>query len=186
MLSPVYPKRISLHGWIAGRLFRRPGWPLGVRSTGSPPAPPPRASGSQPPAAGGFLFRLANFFLFLHRRQLRKNKKCHAKALAERSPNPGSFWFTAVGGSFFWRRKDFRAASLGSEWQKTAHMKLILCVSSKLFYSSGMQRLHTAISASKHLPNSTCWRAGAWPVCVTDLVGGSSLDAVKTSPKNAC
>jgi hypothetical protein len=26
-------------------------------------------------------------------------------------------------------------------------------------------------------------RAGAWPPCVTELVGGSSLDAVKTSPK---
>jgi hypothetical protein len=25
-------------------------------------------------------------------------------------------------------------ASLGSEWQKTAHIKLILCVSNKLFY----------------------------------------------------
>jgi hypothetical protein len=36
-----------------------------------------------------------------------------------------------------------------------------------------------AISTSKHLPNNTCWRLA----CVTDLVGGSSLDAVKTSPK---
>jgi hypothetical protein len=39
-----------------------------------------------------------------------------------------------------------------------------------------------AISASKRLPNNTCWRLAR----VTDLVGGSSLDAVKTSPKNAC
>jgi hypothetical protein len=32
----------------------------------------------------------------------------------------------------------------------------------------------------KRLPNNTCWRLA----CVTDLVGGSSLNAVKTSPKN--
>ena len=32
----------------------------------------------------------------------------------------------------------------------------------------------------QHLPNNTCWRLA----CVTDLVGGSSLTAVKTSPKN--
>jgi hypothetical protein len=32
------------------------------------------------------------------------------------------------------------------------------------------------------IQNNTCWRLA----CVADLVGASSLAAVKTSPKNAC
>ena len=45
------------------------------------------------------------------------------------NPNPGCFWSTAVGGSFFWRRKNFRVASLGSEWQKNgAHQADTMCL----------------------------------------------------------
>jgi hypothetical protein len=74
------------------------------------------------------------FLVFSSTERFRKKSKRHSKGLGEIRPNPGCFWFTAVGGRFFWRRKNFRVASLGSEWQKTAHIKLILCVSNKLFY----------------------------------------------------
>jgi hypothetical protein len=49
---------------------------------------------------------------------LERKRKRRSKGLGEKRPNPGCFWFTAVGGRFFWRRKNFRVASLGSEWQK--------------------------------------------------------------------
>jgi hypothetical protein len=113
--------------------------------------------------------------LFLAPGRFGKKAKRRSKGLGEKRPNPVSFWFTAVGGRPFWRHKNFRVASLGSEWQKTAHMKLILCVSSKPFCSTILVGCNAcnAISASKHLPNNTCWRLA----CVTDLVGGSSPDA---------
>jgi hypothetical protein len=47
-----------------------------------------------------------------------EEKKRHSKELREKRPNPGSFWFTAVGGSFFQRHKNFRAGSLALEWTK--------------------------------------------------------------------
>jgi hypothetical protein len=37
----------------------------------------------------------------LHRATQKEEKKRHSKELREKRPNPGSFWFTAVGGSFF-------------------------------------------------------------------------------------
>jgi hypothetical protein len=79
------------------------------------------------------------------------------------SSNPGFFWFTAVGGSFFQRHKNFRAASLfGLRMEKMAHIiKLILCVFGALFYSSG----YTAPEMHHQQANITqTTRAGAWPV----------------------
>jgi hypothetical protein len=106
-----------------------------------------------------------------------------------------AFWFTAVGGNCFWRRRDFRTASLGWgwewEWQKTAHMELelvlvlVLCASgassNDLLYFGGDSGYSAcnAISASKHLLNNTPWHLA----CVTDLVDGRSSEAIKTSPK---
>jgi hypothetical protein len=84
----------------------------------------------------------------------RKKSKRHSKELGEKRLNLGCFWFTAVGGSFFWRRKNFRVASLGSEWQTTAHITLILCVSNELFYKSGYAALKCNIgkqTSSKQL-----------------------------------
>jgi hypothetical protein len=107
-----------------------------------------------PLALGGMLRSFSNFL----QERFRREKKRRSEGLGEKHPNPGCFWFTAVGGRFFGRRKDFRVASLGSGLRmakKTAHMKLILCVSSKLFYSSGMQRLQcnigTQISSNQHV-----------------------------------
>jgi hypothetical protein len=87
-------------------------------------------------------------------------------------------------------RKNFKVASLGSEWQKNgAHEADTLYFVSPISYSipdpSGMQRLKCNISkqtsSKQHVLALACCLA-----CVTDLVGGSSLDAVKTSPKKAC
>jgi hypothetical protein len=66
--------------------------------------------------------------------------------------------------------------------EKMAHIKPILCVFGTLFYSSG----YTAPEMHHQQANIIqTARAGAcWPVCVADLVGASSLAAVKTSPKN--
>jgi hypothetical protein len=50
---------------------------------------------------GGFLTRLANFAHLDNQGDSEKKAKRHSKALGEKRPNPGSFWFTAVGGSFF-------------------------------------------------------------------------------------
>jgi hypothetical protein len=47
-------------------------------------------------------------------------------------PNPGYFCFNAEGGRFFWRRKNFRMASL-------AQIKPVLCVFGKLVYSLGCE-----------------------------------------------
>jgi hypothetical protein len=63
-----------------------------------------------------------------------------------------------------------------------AHIKPIPCVFGMLFCSSG----YTAPEMHHQQANIIqTTRAGAcWPVCVADLVGASSLAAVKTSPKN--
>ena len=47
-----------------------------------------------------------------------KKIKTPFETSARKRSNPGSFWFTAVGGSFFQRHKNFRVASLASEWHK--------------------------------------------------------------------
>jgi hypothetical protein len=83
---------------------------------------------------GRFLIRPSDSLFSAPQSDLEKKSKHRSKGLGEERPNPGCFWFTAVGGRFFWQRKNFRVASLGSEWQKMAHTKLILCVSNKLFY----------------------------------------------------
>ena len=70
------------------------------------------------PGIGGFLIRLANFAHLDNQSDSEKKAKRHSKALGEKRSNPGSFWFTAVGGSFFQRHKNFRVASLASEWHK--------------------------------------------------------------------
>jgi hypothetical protein len=82
---------------------------------------------------GRFLIGLSASLFLAPQSDLENKSKRRSKELGEKRPNPGCFWFTAVGGRFFWRRKNFGVASLGSEWQKTAHIKLILCVSNKLF-----------------------------------------------------
>jgi hypothetical protein len=67
--------------------------------------------------------------------------------------------------------------------KKMAHIKPILCVFGALFYSSGYtapEMHHQQANIIQTTP--TCWRLA----CVADLVGASSLAAVKTSPKNAC
>jgi hypothetical protein len=48
---------------------------------------------------------------FCSTERLRKKEKRHSKELREKRPNPGSFWFTAVGGSFFF------SETRTSEWQ---------------------------------------------------------------------
>jgi hypothetical protein len=39
--------------------------------------------------------------VFCSTERFRKKEKRHLKELREKRPNPGSFWFTAVGGSYF-------------------------------------------------------------------------------------
>jgi hypothetical protein len=73
--------------------------------------------------SGRFLIRLSDSLFLAPQSDLEKKSKRHSKGLGEKRPNPGCFWFTAVGGRCFWRRKNYRVASLGSEWQKTAHTK---------------------------------------------------------------
>jgi hypothetical protein len=132
----------------------------------------------QHPAYRSFSDQAARSPVFSPRAIWKKSKTPFERAWRE-TPKPGVFLVhrrAAVGGRPFWRHKNlFTVASLGSEWQKTAHMKLILCVSSKPFCSTILVGCNAcnAISASKHLPNNTCWRLA----CVTDLVGGSSPDA---------
>jgi hypothetical protein len=99
--------------------------------------------------------------VFSSTERFRKKSKRRSKGLGEKRPNPGCFWFTAVGGRFFWRRKNFRGASLGSEWQKMAHTKLILCVSNKLFYHSGYAAPEMQYWQANIFQTT---RAGAWPV----------------------
>ena len=101
------------------------------------------------------------FLVFSSTERFRKKSKRRSKGLGEKRPNPGCFWFTAVGGRFFWRRKNFRVASLGSEWQKMAHTKLILCVSNKLFYQSGYAAPEMQYWQANIFQTT---RAGAWPV----------------------
>jgi hypothetical protein len=107
----------QLCNWLAQHA--RDGWGLGGRP------------------GGRFLIRLSDSLLLAPQSDLGKKTKRCSKGLGEKRPDLGCFCFTAVGGSFFWRRKNFRVASLGSEWQKTAHMKLILCVLNRMFYCSG-------------------------------------------------
>jgi hypothetical protein len=67
--------------------------------------------------------------------------------------------------------------------KKMAHINPILCAFGMLFYSSG----HKAPEMHHKQANITqTARAGGRLACVADLVGASSLAAVKTSPKNAC
>jgi hypothetical protein len=65
------------------------------------------------------LVRLSDSLFFAPQSDPEEKAKHHAKELREKRPNPGSFWFTAVGGSFFERHKtNFGVASLALEWQK--------------------------------------------------------------------
>jgi hypothetical protein len=75
-----------------------------------------KSGGSKGAQSGRFLVRLSDS-LFLAP-QSDSKKKRHSKELHEKRPNPGCFWFTTVGGSFFWRCKNLRVASLVSERQK--------------------------------------------------------------------
>jgi hypothetical protein len=81
--------------------------------------------------AGRFLIRLSDSLFLAPQSDLeKKGAKCRSKWPGKKRPNPGCFWFTAVGGRFFRRRKDFRVGpSLGSEWQKNgAHGADTLCL----------------------------------------------------------
>jgi hypothetical protein len=60
---------------------------------------------------GRKLVRLSDSLFFAPQSDSEKKEKRHSKELREKRPNPGSFWFTAVGGSFFF--SDTRT----SEWQ---------------------------------------------------------------------
>jgi hypothetical protein len=117
----------------------------------------------------------------------KKAKQRHSKALGEKRPNPGSFCFTAIGGSFFQRHKqELQSGQFGLRMAKKWRTSSPYFVSSfaKLFcYSSGytVPEINTPPTSKRH-PNNTCWRLA----CVADLVRASSLDAAKTSPKNAC
>jgi hypothetical protein len=55
------------------------------------------------------------FLVFSSTERFRKKAKHHPKGPREKRPNSGSFCFNAEGGSFFWRRKNFRVASLALE-----------------------------------------------------------------------
>jgi hypothetical protein len=54
---------------------------------------------------GGFPIRLAKTQHLDKQRDSEKKEKRHSKELREKRPNPGSFWFTAVGWIFFQRHK---------------------------------------------------------------------------------
>jgi hypothetical protein len=64
---------------------------------------------------GRFLIRLSDSLFLAPQSDLEKKATRRSKELREKRPNPGSFCFNAEGGSFFWRRKNFRVASLASK-----------------------------------------------------------------------
>jgi hypothetical protein len=131
--------------------------------------------------------RSANFAHLDNQSDSEKKKQDHSKALGEKRSNPGSFWFTAVSGSFFQRHKDFRVASLASGCHKRCTSSTY-CVS-LLSYSIAVdiRRLQCNMQyeqADVFQANNTCWRLA----CVADLVRASSQSAVlrsrRASPKN--
>jgi hypothetical protein len=88
------------------------------------PGPTSRSARGWAGGGGRFLIRLSD---------QEKIKTPFERAWRE-TPKSGVFLVHRRRQKVFWRRKNFRVASLGSVWQKTAHIKLILCVSNKLFY----------------------------------------------------
>jgi hypothetical protein len=75
--------------------------------------------------SSGFLIRLANFVHLDNQSDSEKKAKRHSKARGEKRPNPGSFWFTAVGGRFFSARQDFRSGQFGLRMAQTVHTKTV-------------------------------------------------------------
>jgi MFS superfamily sulfate permease-like transporter len=74
----------------------------------------PRAPATGLPS-GRNLVRLSDSLFFFSTERLRKKEKRHSKELREKRPNPGSFWFTAVGGIFFSATQELQVASLALE-----------------------------------------------------------------------
>jgi hypothetical protein len=90
---------------------------------------------------------LANFAHLDNQSDSEKKAKRHSKALGEKRPNPGSFWFTAVGGSFFPATQELQSGQFGLGMAKMAHIKPILCVFAKPFYFPvDIQRLKCILS----------------------------------------
>jgi hypothetical protein len=133
-------------------------------------------------AAGGFLIRSANFAHLDNQSDSEKKAKRHSKALGEKRPNPVSFWFTAVGGSFF---SDTRTSEwpvclvFGLRMAKMAHIKPMLCVFAKPFYSSGYAAPEMHHQQANVIQTA---RAGAWPVWLIWYVPAAILRS-RRAPK---
>jgi hypothetical protein len=88
------------------------------------PCKPARAvvtGGSSPLSAyGGFLIRLANFAHLDNQSDSEKKAKCHSKALGEKRPNPGSFWFTT---------QELQSGQFGLRMAQTVHISSTYSVS---------------------------------------------------------
>jgi hypothetical protein len=103
-----------------------------------------------------------------NQRDSEKKPERHSKALGEKRPNPGSFWFTAKGGSFFQRHKKLGVASLVSELKENVHKKPVPCVFAYLVHSSrDTGAMHHPQASKQALANNTYWRLA----CVADSVG---------------
>jgi hypothetical protein len=109
---------------------------------------------------GGFLIRLANFARLDNQSDSEKKAKRHSKALGEKRSNPGSFWFTAVGGSFS-ATQELQSDQFGLRMAQTVHIKHILCVFAKLFYCSEYKAPAMQYEQANVFQTT---RAGAWPV----------------------
>jgi hypothetical protein len=124
---------------------------------------------------------LANFAHLDNQSDSEKKAKRHSKALGEKRSNPGSFWFTAVGASFFQRHKNFRVAILAAEWHKQCTSS-IDCVS-LLSYSIAVNIRRLQCNMSKQQANVfQTTRAGAWYVWLIWYVPAALL-RLRRAPK---
>jgi hypothetical protein len=107
--------------------------------------------------SGRYLVRPSDSLFLAPQSDSEKKTRRHSKELREKRPNPGCFWFTAVGGRTFWRRKNLGVASLVSEWQKrrTRSPNFVSLISYASVCVVVTQRLQ-CITSKQALPNSTC------------------------------
>ena len=128
--------------------------------------PPPAFLTNTPvpvPAAGRNMIGLSDPLCFFAPQRDSGRKKIATRKIS----NPGSFWFTAIGGSFFLRHKNFslqpgQLASLALEWQKWCTTSPCFVSSlGYLFYPSGYTTPAMYYQQANAIQTTY---AGAWPV----------------------
>jgi hypothetical protein len=104
---------------------------------------------------------LANFAHLNNQSDSEKKAKRHSKALGEKRPNPGSFWFAAVGVFFSPARQGLQSGQFGLRMAQTVHIPSTYCVSS-LSYSIAVHKVPAMQYEQANVFQTT--RAGDWPV----------------------